>query len=299
VANGSQVFDDATTDLRPSAAATHAEMYSVSPDYFRAARTALVSGRSFTWHDDAAAPRVAVVNQIFARRMFGSPTEAIGRFYKMPDGARIQIVGLVVDGKSSLNLADEPRPAMFFPILQSPYSDTWLVIRSERDLSQLSTAIRAKLHELDAGLPSFIETWPTAMQGALFAPRMASLTLGVLGALGAILSVTGIFGMAAYTLTRRLRELGIRVALGAQRREILRAALGRPFRVLSIGSVAGLVLGVLASRVLSFIVYQATPRDPLVLAGVVFAMFLIGLTATWIPARRALLVDPLILLREQ
>jgi ABC-type lipoprotein release transport system permease subunit len=217
----------------------------------------------------------------------------------MPDGARIQVIGLVVDGKNSLNLADEPQPAMFFPILQSPYSNSWLVIRSDRDLSQLSTAIRAKLHELDPGLPSFIETWPTAMQGALFAPRMASLTLGVLGALGAILSVTGIFGMAAYTLTRRLKELGIRVALGAQRREILRAALGRPFRVLSIGSAAGLVLGVLASRVLGFIVYQATPRDPLVLAGVVFAMFLIGLTATWIPARRALLVDPLILLREQ
>jgi ABC-type lipoprotein release transport system permease subunit len=217
----------------------------------------------------------------------------------MPDGARVQVVGLIPDGKTSLNLADDPQPAMFFPILQSPYSDTWLVIRSERDLSQLSTTIRAKLHELDPGLPSFIETWTTAMQAALFAPRMASLTLGVLGAMGAILSVTGIFGMAAYSLTKRLKELGIRVALGAPQEEILRAALGRPFKVLLFGSAAGLVLGVLASRVLSFIVYQATPRDPIVLAGVVLAMFVVGLTATWIPARRALLVDPLILLRDE
>ena len=105
----------------------------------------------------------------------------------MPDGARIQIVGLIPDGKNSLNLADDPLPAMFFPILQSPSSDAYLVVRSDRELSQLSTAIRAKLHELDPGLPSYIETWTTAMQGALFAPRMASLTLGVLGAMGAIL----------------------------------------------------------------------------------------------------------------
>ena len=299
VSNGSKVFKETASDLKPASATTEAVMYSVSPDYFRAARTRLVSGRQFTWHDDASAPRVAIVNQVFARRVFGSPTDAIGRFYKMPDGARVEVVGLVPDGKNSLNLADDPQPAMFFPILQSPYSDTWLVIRSERDLSQLSADIRAKLRELDPGLPSYVETWTTAMQAALFAPRMASLTLGVLGVMGAILSVTGIFGMAAYSLTRRLKELGLRVALGAQQREILRAALGRPFKVLVFGSVAGLVLGVMASRVLSFIVYQATPRDPLVLAGVVFAMFVVGLTATWIPARRALLVDPLILLREE
>jgi hypothetical protein len=106
-------------------------------------------------------------------------------------------------------------------------------------------------------------------------------------------------GMAAYSVSRRLRELGIRVALGAQRGEVLQAALGRPLKLLVIGSAAGLVLGLLAARVLSFIVYQATPRDPLVLGGVVLAMLLLGLVATWIPAQRALSVDPLILLREE
>jgi ABC-type antimicrobial peptide transport system permease subunit len=105
--------------------------------------------------------------------------------------------------------------------------------------------------------------------------------------------------MAAYSVSKRMRELGIRVALGAQRRQILQAALGRALRLLAFGSAAGLFLGMLASRVLALIVYQATPRDPLVLAGVVLTMLLLGLLATWIPAQRALSIDPLRLLREE
>jgi ABC-type antimicrobial peptide transport system permease subunit len=113
-----------------------------------------------------------------------------------------------------------------------------------------------------------------------------------------MLTVTGIFGMAAYSVSKRLRELGIRMALGAQRRQVLQAVLGRAFKLLFYGSAAGLTLGILASRLLAFVVFQATSRDPLVLAGVVLAMSLLGLLATWIPAQRALSVDPLILLRE-
>ena len=137
------------------------------------------------------------------------------------------------------------------------------------------------------------------MDVALFGPRMATIALGVLGVMGAMLSITGIFGMAAYSVSKRLKELGIRMALGAQPREVLQAALGRAFKLLAFGSAAGLLLGILAGRVLAFVVYQATPRDPLVLAGVVLAMALLGLLATWIPARRALSVDPMILLREE
>jgi len=105
--------------------------------------------------------------------------------------------------------------------------------------------------------------------------------------------------MAAYSVSKRWREFGIRIALGAQRKEVLQPALGRAFRLLAFGSVAGLLLGILASRVLAFVVYQASPRDPLVLAGAVSIMLLLGLLATWIPARRALSVDPVILLREE
>jgi ABC-type antimicrobial peptide transport system permease subunit len=125
------------------------------------------------------------------------------------------------------------------------------------------------------------------------------MALGVMGLMGAMLSITGIFGMAAYSVSKRLRELGIRIALGAQRIELLQAALGRAFKLLAIGSAAGLILGLLATRVLASIVYGATPRDPVVLAGVVLAMALLGLLATWIPAQRALSLDPLILLREE
>ncbi len=152
---------------------------------------------------------------------------------------------------------------------------------------------------LDAGLPFTIRTWNQELDSALLAPRMATVSLGVLGVMGAMLSITGIFGMAAYSVSKRLKELGIRMALGAQRREVLQAALGRALKLLAWGSAAGLLLGILASRVLASIVYQATPRDPLVLAGVVVAMLLLGLVATWIPAQRALSLDPLTLLREE
>jgi ABC-type antimicrobial peptide transport system permease subunit len=128
---------------------------------------------------------------------------------------------------------------------------------------------------------------------------MAAIALGVMGLMGAMLSITGIFGMAAYSVSKRLRELEIRMALGAQRKEVLRAALGRPFRLLAFGLGVGLLLGILASRVLAHIVFQATPRDPLVLTGAVLAMGLLGLVATWIPAQRALSIDPAILLREE
>ena len=114
-----------------------------------------------------------------------------------------------------------------------------------------------------------------------------------------MLAITGIFGMASYTVSRRLRELGLRIALGANQRKVLSAALGRAFRVLAAGLAAGIILGVLATRVLSFIVYQATPKDPLILGGVVITMLGVGILAASIPARRALAVDPMTLLREE
>ena len=292
------VFNDNTTDLRPSNAVTNAWMYSISPEYLQAAGTKLLAGRAFTWQDNKDAPQVAVVNAEFARRFFGSEGAAIGHFYKTKDGRRIQVVGIAEDGKYG-SVTEEPKAAMFLPILQSPSRSTQLVVRSTRDPQLLGAAMRGALHELDSGLPVLIETREGPMSVMLFGPRMATISLGVLGLMGAMLSVTGIFGMAAYSVSKRLRELGIRIALGAQRKEVLQAALGRPLRLLAIGSVAGLILGVLAGRVLAYIVYEATPRDPLVLGGVVLAMLLLGLLATWIPAQRALAVNPLTLLREE
>jgi predicted permease len=294
----SLVFTDKSTDLRPGNADARADMFKISPQYFHAAGTALLLGRTLTWHDHKDAPRVAVINQEFARRIFGSVTNAMGQYYKMRDGTRIQVVGIAENGKYD-SLTEDPKPAMFLPILQSPSTETWLIVRSNRDPQQLAPAIRSRLRDLDAGLPFIIGTWNETLDLTFFGPRMATATLGVLGVMGAMLSITGIFGMAAYSVSKRKRELGIRIALGAQRKEVLQAALGRAVKLLALGSAAGLLLGILASRVLALIVYQATPRDPLVLAGAVLAMSLVGLLATWIPAQRALAIDPVILLREE
>lgn len=292
------VYADTTADLRPANAAAIPTVYRISPGYFHATGTAMLTGRDLTWHDDENSPRVAVVNPEFARRLFGSASDGVGRFFKLRDGARAQVVGLVEQGKYE-SLTEDPVPTIFLPILQSPSTSTWLVVHSNRDPVALAAAMRMRFRELDVGLPVYIQTRIAEMDPILFGPRMATLALGVMGLMGGMLAITGIFGMAAYAVSKRLRELGIRIALGAQRKEVLQSALGRAFRLLAIGSVIGLVLGLLASRVLALVVYQATPRDPLVLAGVIAAMALLGLLATWIPARRALSIDPLVLLRDE
>jgi predicted permease len=295
---GGMVYQDETTDLRPPNAAGVSLVLKISPEYFHTAGTALLSGRALTWHDEASAPAVAVVNEEFARKLFGSTGAAVGGYFKKRDGERVQVVGVVEDGKYE-NLTEGPKPVMFLSFLQSPSAQMSLVLRSGSDPRHLTPAIKARMQRLDRGLPFHIQSWSHAMNLVLFPSRAATVALGVLGLMAAMLSITGIFGIAAHSVSKRMKELGIRMALGAQRKEVLQAALGRAFKLLACGSVAGLICGILATRVLAFIVYQATPRDPLVLTGSVVAMFLLGLLATWIPAQRALSANPLTLLREE
>jgi predicted permease len=296
--NDSSVYSDTTTDYLPTNSAADAQQFNVSPDYFRAAGTTLLAGRVFTLHDDAKAPMVALVNREFARKLFGSVDKAIGGHFKIWAGTRVEVVGVVEDGKYE-TLTEDQEPAMFYSFLQQPSNNSWIIVRSERAPQEIAAALQRSVHSLDPALPLEIKTWNSELGSALFAARVATVALGVLGLLGAMLAITGIFGMASYVVTKRLRELGIRVALGANQRKVLGAALGRAFRLLAAGSVAGMILGVLATRVLSSIVYQATPKDPIVLVGVVLIMLLVGLVAAWIPARHALAVDPMILLREE
>ena len=294
----SDVYTDTTTDFRPTSAAADAQNFNVSPDYFRAAGTALLAGRTFTMHDEDKAPIVAVVNREFARKVFGSVDKAVGSHFKFWGGQRAEVIGIVEDGKYQ-TLTEDPKPAMFFSFLQHPSSDTWIIVRSQRDPQQIDAALQRSMRSLDPALPLEIRTWHNELDSALFAARVATVSLGVLGLLGAMLAITGIFGMASYTVSKRLRELGIRIALGADQRKVLGAALGRTFRLLAIGSIAGMILGVLATRVLSFVVYQATPKDPVILGGVILTMLCVGVVAALIPARRALAVDPMILLRDE
>jgi predicted permease len=291
------VYTEQTADPKPANVAISPFRYGISPGYLRAAGTALLAGRDFAWSDDQSAPSVALVNRQFAVTMFGSVSGALQRHFKMQDGSLVQIVGIVEDGKY-LALTEDKEPAIFTPSISMPVPQSAVIVRSRRDPKQLAAAMRGKVRELDPGLPVGIQSWNSLLDVVMFPARVATMALGALGILGAILSITGIFGMAAFSVSKRLKEIGIRVALGARRSQVLRTALGRAVNLLACGSAAGLILGFLASRVLSYIVYQATPRDPFVLTGVALAMAMLGLLATWIPAQRALAVDPMALLRE-
>jgi predicted permease len=295
--SSTSIFREGTTDLRMSNSAFGAKYFSISPGYIEAAETRLLAGRDFTWHDDANAPKVAIVNERFARAMFGN-TSVLGRRFMLADKTSYEIVGVVENGKYD-TLTETPWAATFFPLDQNPDSDTSLVVRSQMPTAEIAPEIRKALGQVDPSLPFTFRTWPDDLALVLFPARVATASLGVMGLLAAMLAVTGVFGMAMYSVSKRIKEFGIRVALGAQPGDLMRSALSRPIILLLLGSAAGLLLGALASQLLAQIVYQATPRDPLVFAGVMATMAVLGLVATWIPARRALRVHPAGLLREE
>jgi predicted permease len=291
------VWREGTADFRPSNSALAAHFFSISPGYLQAAGTRLLEGRDFTWHDDQTKPKVVLVNQTFALRMFGK-VDAVGRHFLGADKSLYEVVGVVEDGKYE-SLTEDPTAAMFYPLAQMNAGDTTVVVRSQLTPSETAAALNQVLGSIDPSLPFTLSSWPQALAFVLFPARVATAALGVMGLLAAMLAVTGVFGMAAYSVSKRLKELGIRLALGSQRRQLVRAALGRPLILLLSGSMLGLLLGVLASSLLARLVYQATPRDPLVLIGAAVTMVLVGMIATWIPAHRALAVDPAQLLRDE
>jgi predicted permease len=295
--SSTDVFREGTADLRPTNSVLNGRYFHISPGYLKAAATRLLAGRDFTWQDDAKKPKIALVNETFAREMFGN-TPAVGHHFLQMDKSNYEIVGVVEDGKYE-SLTEDPTPAMYFPVTQDREGYTTLVVRSQLPPEEVTPALNRILMGIDSSLPFVIQPWRALLALVLFPARVATAALGVMGMLAAMLAVTGIFGMSASNVSKRMRELGIRVALGAHRGQIMGTALGRPLVVLVAGSVAGLALGVLASRLLAYLVYQATPRDPLVLLGALGAMVAIGLVATWIPARRALSVNPAQLLREE
>jgi predicted permease len=294
--NGTGIYYDSTTDFRPTNIVSGAKYFAISPGYLNAAQTRLLAGRDVSWQDGPKSPDVALINETLAHRIFGAQP-AVGK-YLHAGSRRCLVIGVVEDGKYE-TLTEAPDGAIFYPLPQDDDSRIALVVRSQRSPAEIKAALSRMLSSIDSSLPFNLNTWEEGLTLILFPARAATVALGVMGLLAAMLAVTGVFGMSAYTVSKRMRELGIRVALGAHRTQVARAALGRPLLVLASGSVAGLVLGVLASRVLAFLVYQATSRDPLVLLGALASMVLIGLVATWIPARRALSVNPAQLLREE
>jgi predicted permease len=292
------VYRPGTRDFRSSNESFHAHMFAVSPGYLATAGTRLLAGRDIDWNDGADSPEVAVVNARFAHLLFGN-TPAVGRHFELFGGNIMEIVGVVEDGKYA-SLTEGPYPAMFFPLAQDMTSnDTALFVRSSLPPADVAAALNRMMNGIDPNLPLTVRTWPAALDLALFPARAATGALAIMGLLAATLAVTGIFGMAAYSVSRRMKELGIRVALGARRAQLMSAAVGRPIVLLCVGSGLGLAAGIFASGLLRQIVYQASPRDPAVLGGALLTMALLGLAASAIPARRALSIDPSSLMREE
>jgi predicted permease len=294
---GVPVYPPGTTDFSLNNSVLAPYRFTISPGYFEAARTRLISGRDVSWRDTAQTPYVAIVNETFAQKMWGD-TPAIGQRFIILGHLR-EVVGVAENGKYH-EMQESPEPVVYLPLSQSDQWHATFVVRSYRAPNETAPELERILSAMEPNAPITVQSWPDAMAGALFAPRAVTLALGVMGMLAAMLAVTGIFGMAAYNVSRRMKELGIRVALGARTKHVMSAAVGRPIVLLGAGSLVGLLLcGVFASRLLGQIVYQANPRDPVVVVGAVLTMAMLGIVASAIPALRALAVDPSKLLREE
>jgi predicted permease len=297
------VYSQQTTDFRPSNKVFESYYFDVSPGYFAAAQTPLIEGRDIRETDTATTPRVAVVNQEFARQLFHTE-HAVGRYFKNSSGQSIQIIGIAEEGKYFLT-SEDPDEAIFFPILQRPDASVSLIVRTRPDPSggaaaDMAATIRKTIRDLDPAIPIRLSSpWYSALSFSFFPAQVATVALGVFGAFGLLLSITGTFGLASYTVSKRLRELSIRVALGAQGKQILSAALGRMLSLLAVGSLVGMLLGVATSHILSAIVYQASANDPFVLFAVACTAFLTASLSVANPVWRVLHVDPALLLREQ
>ncbi len=293
---GIPVFPPGTTELTLNNSVLSPYGFTISPGYLETARTRLLRGRDVSWRDTTKTPYVALVNETFARKMWGD-TPAIGQRFIFLDHLR-EVVGVTEDGKYH-SIEDPPQPVVYLPLPQNEQANTVFVVRSDRTQNELAAAIERTLNGFEPNAQITVQSWPDAMANALFPARAATVTLGAMGLLAAMVAVTGIFGMAAYNVSRRMKELGIRVALGARTKHVISAAVGRPIMLLEVGSLVGLLFGVFASRLLGQIVYQANPRDPVVVVGAVLTMAVLGLAASAIPALRALAVDPSKLLREE
>jgi hypothetical protein len=292
---GIPVFTPGTTDFRLTNSILASYSFTISPSYLRTAGTRLLSGRDFSWHDTTEAPYVAIVNRTFARKMWGE-AQAIGQRFVMLDHLR-EVVGVVEDGKYH-DILESPEPVVFLPLSQDVQSYPIFVVRSDRTPNEMAASLERALHVLMPNASISVRPWTDLLTGPLFPARSATVALGIMGLLAAMLAVTGIFGMAAYNVSRGMKELGIRVAIGARKRHVLAAAVAKPILLLIVGSLGGLLCGMFVGRFLGQVVYQANPRDPVVLLGAVLAMALLGVAASAVPALRALAVDPSKLLHE-
>src|SRR6267143_820084 len=273
--------------------------YEVSPGFFGTLGTKLLGGREFNWHDDAKSPQVAIVNVAFAKRVLHTENTVGQRFRGGRSWPFTEVIGVVEDGKYQ-TLTESQQPVAFWSILQSYNSTTNLEVRSSLPPTQILGEIRQAISRLDPQLPLYGAGPLEEMLGFAFLPtRAAAVALSFFGVLAIVLAATGNHGLAAYAVSRRTREIGLRMALGAHPFQVLRLVLGKTASLLMLGSVVGVALALATGQVIARVVYGAQPRDPLVILSVWGSIALIAFVAAWSPARRATRVDPLVALRYE
>jgi predicted permease len=280
--------------------APHAYFYNITPGYFRTMQTRLFAGRDFDDRDRPGSTHVAVVNQALAHRLFPNENALGKRFRQGPNSSDwIQIVGIVQDGKyQSLN--DESEPALFWPRAQRYSSFTTIVARSTLPVEDLVRRLQQTVLSLDPTLPFFqAGSLEEHLNLPLMPARIAAIMLGAFGVLAVILAATGVYGMLAYAISRRTREIGIRVAIGASKANVLSLVLRRALLIIGCASAVGIALALAVGRFFAPVLYGISPKDPETYVLALALMGAIGLIACYIPARRALRIEAAAALREE
>ena len=277
-----------------------ADYVAASPDYFRVMGISLVRGRLFSADDSAATPPVALISETLARRYF-SGENPLGRhlIFGFPPHGDVsrQIVGVVAD-IHDISLTGNPGPMMYVPFAQAPFWGGEVVVRSGLSAAAVAAAIRTETHNIDRDLPvTKIESFPEAIHASLAQPRFRTVLLGLFGAIALLLAAIGIFGVISFSVSRRTREIGVRMALGATPATIQRLVLEESARLVLLGLAAGIPAALLLTHFLKTLLFGITPTDPLTFIGVALLLLLVALGAAYLPAQRAVRVDPMIALR--
>jgi len=276
---------------------------SIGVRYFETMGTRLLLGRDFTEHDGADAPQVVIVNLELARRLYGGAENAIGKRFLLADSshAPFEIVGVAADGKYR-NIYEDPRPYMFLPHQQFYISQATLTARAQSSgaLQAVAEGMRREAQRLDPRLPAFdLKTAEQHMSWAYWGPKLGAGLSLVSGLLALALATMGLYGVMSYAVSCRKKEVGVRMALGAQQRDVLRLILRQGMALVVVGLACGLVAALALGRVLTGLLLGVGGSDPLVFVGVVALLALTALIACLIPARRATQVDPLVALRHE
>ncbi|HLX00358.1 MAG TPA: ABC transporter permease [Candidatus Acidoferrales bacterium] len=278
-----------------------ADIRSVDPGYFRAMAIPLLSGREFSEMDSAKSARVMIINETMARTFW--PNESpLGQRVTMKDwGPPLtgEIVGVVGDIKTD-GLAADVRPMIYWPYFQFPVIFDAFVIRTDGDPLSVVSSVKARVWSVDRNLPfSSIETMQQVLSDSLAQRRLYMILVGVFAGAALLLAAVGIYGLMAYSVSQRTNELGIRMALGAQRTDVLRLVLRQGMRLALIGTAVGIAAALLLTRLMSTLLYGVKPTDPLTFAGVAALLSIVALIACCIPARRATQVQPMTALRNE